>query len=146
MSRKPGAVHDDHKYLIHLVHEFSGMAEDGRGVFLTDTVFSALLEYARVHFAREETAMAIGGYAFIDRHREDHKRLVETVVRIRDEFVMSPEGRARDRILALMQRWLVEHVMGADLDFRDAVRGHEAEIAAKLREMNMPVNWAKAGA
>lgn len=139
------ALDDDHKYLFDLVHEYSAMTTDERGIFLTDTVFSALLEYAGFHFAREEAAMMICHYPSIDRHREEHGRLVETVKQVRAEYVLLSESGAKNRILALMQEWIVEHVIKSDFDYRDAMRRHEVEISARLREMAVPKNWANGG-
>ncbi len=89
--------------------------------------------------------MMICHYPAIDRHREEHGRLVETVKQVRAEYVLLSESGAKNRILALMQEWIVEHVIKSDFDYRDAMRRHEVEISARLREMAVPKNWANGG-
>ncbi len=108
------AVDADHQQLFALCGEVVSAVSAGRGASVVEGALDALGEYARVHFEREESILAESGYPQLAMHARQHARLLGQLREIKAE-AQSPE--AAGRIARLLQTWLLDHILVADMDY-----------------------------
>jgi len=73
-----------------------------------------LLEYAAMHLGAEEKLMLKAGYPELDGHKAVHDAFVQELLSIKESFDKDPTSITADKILQIMQDWLVTHIMGSD--------------------------------
>ncbi|MBT4220657.1 MAG: hemerythrin family protein [Rhodospirillaceae bacterium] len=134
MSVGIDALDDDHKILVSYLNEFIGACDKDEGIFVTDSIFSGLLEYTNYHFVREEKIMKVCGYSGYEAHKELHQVLTEKVIDARDRFILNRSGDLEVEIKDFLQSWLQEHILGSDMDYVSDCVGKEKEIAAALKD------------
>ena len=110
----------DHRLLFELlnrVHEASDRPDQGPVM----AILRELGRHTELHFGREEDLMAQCNYASAEFHRHEHRELFRQIKNYMDEL---NAGRLVASSVALfMQRWLLQHIAGAD-----------RELCAMLRE------------
>lgn len=108
----------DHRVLVDLLNRMHDAcaAEDEEEAF---GVLEELSAYTEWHFAREESLMAIHGYEFSERHRDEHEELTR---KVHDYINRALAGALRPRELAaFMTDWLMQHIVGADRHLGEAI-------------------------
>lgn len=118
-----GEMDQDHQALFDLLIRIR--RADERGDFReAKAVLEELHGYTEWHFAREEALMRIHGYEFAAEHQEEHQRLARQVAVMQDE--LAHDHLMPHDVANFMQRWLVNHIAGADR--------HAGEAIAQSRE------------
>lgn len=109
-------VDADHRRLLDLVNQLLDH-ENRREFEQAQALVEKLRAEAVAHFAHEEALMRDGGYWGLNRHHDDHVRLLKQF----DEYVARLKARGftwHAGTLALyMADWLVHHIDGADRRF-----------------------------
>ena len=122
----------DHKVLVGLLnrmHDASRASGD-----LTDLggILSALVDYTRYHFAREERAQESSGYPDIDEHREQHARLAIEARRLFEAYRRDPGGIDIGDLLDFLSDWLMDHILLHDMAIKPYLLANfEAVTAAE---------------
>lgn len=122
----------DHKVLVGLLnrmHDASRASGD-----LTDLggILSALVDYTRYHFAREERAQESAGYPDIDEHREQHARLSIEARRLFEAYRRDPGGIDVGDLLDFLSDWLMDHILLHDMAIKPYLLANlEAVTAAE---------------
>lgn len=107
-----------HQHLFGLLDKLYEAVCAGTAAQLVEEVVDELVDYTRQHFIVEESLMRELNYPGLDRHRQEHQDLLETVnskmnkLR-RGEKVMSIE------LLEFMNNWLCRHILMSDRQFKD---------------------------
>ncbi|MDY0241312.1 MAG: bacteriohemerythrin [Rhodospirillaceae bacterium] len=122
----------DHKVLIALlnqIHSCLGHPEERTNM---DSVLSSLLDYTAYHFRREEIFQEAVGYPGLAKHRAEHESLTIQVEELNHRYRLQPDSvRARD-LLTFLKRWLIDHILIADMAFKPYAQGRrDAEQAAQ---------------
>ncbi|MCB9957489.1 MAG: hemerythrin family protein [Rhodospirillaceae bacterium] len=114
------AIDADHQGLFALVRELEDA--DMTDGFL-DTIIWRLEEYAAGHFAREEAMMRKGGYPDLEEHMAGHRAFVEWLDTVKITYRRAAESpfEIGDMVNAFLERWLVEHILEEDMDYRDYI-------------------------
>lgn len=129
------ALDDDHKILIQALNDFIDALENDEGVFVTDGIFSVLLDYTNFHFAREEAIIEACGYEDLERHKETHLVLKEQLMDARRRYMLNPSCELEEEIREFLYNWLQTHILIRDMDYKDVVAqsGQDIdEILAKI--------------
>ncbi len=121
----------DHRYLMLLINTVElvlRFPEKPQDVLLA---FDELARYAREHFEREERVQISCHYVGYDRHKAEHRELLQSLaalrVRVEQAIARSAEEPAAltsqsAEITAFLRHWLIDHVMKADMKLAELFR------------------------
>ncbi len=142
----------DHRVLVDLLNRMHDASRaDGD---LTDIggILSALVDYTRYHFAREERAQAAAKYPDIAEHRLQHARLTGEAKRLFADFRADPSSVEVGDIVDFLSDWLMDHILLHDMSIKpyllanlDAVTAAEGVNYASLMTGDAPlgrIDWS----
>ncbi|BDG09967.1 bacteriohemerythrin [Anaeromyxobacter paludicola] len=104
-------IDTEHRYFFHLLEELDLAMRARRGDEVLGALYTALREYARIHFRDEERYLAQAGYPELDQQIREHGRFLH---HLKELEVNGPGAAAA---LAFVRNWLVEHILGTDQQF-----------------------------
>ncbi|HEY9080870.1 bacteriohemerythrin [Magnetovibrio sp.] len=130
MSVGCAALDNDHKILIQALNDFVDALENDEGVFVTDGIFSVLLDYTNYHFAREEAVMGACGYDDLAQHKQTHLELKEQLLDARRRYMLNPSSDLEEEIRDFLLSWLQTHILIRDMDYKDVVARSGQDIDA----------------
>ncbi len=117
-------IDQQHEELLANVSALREAARTG-DLALAEGVLTYLERYVAEHFATEERAMWEAGYPSLDAHWSLHLAFATELARRKAEYAAS---RSRAALLLdagrWMDRWLEEHLLGADAEMARFIRGH----------------------
>lgn len=110
----------EHKKLFSLLNELHDAMSKGRGRFVVVHVLQQLDEYARWHFAGEESAMQRAGYPGLAAHIAEHR---DFATKVADFYAESGEGQTGVPIdvLYFLRDWLQNHILHTDRQFAESL-------------------------
>ncbi|MGC2854708.1 bacteriohemerythrin [Novispirillum sp. DQ9] len=120
MSVGVPVLDDDHKVLINLLNEYVDALDNDEGLFVTDTIFTALGQYIDTHFRREEDIMAAAGYPDLKAHKAVHARMEAQFGELRDRILLDPSDAAQNRLKDFLHNWLTDHILKTDMAYKPA--------------------------
>lgn len=121
MSVGCAALDNDHKILIQALNDFIDALENDEGVFVTDGIFSVLLDYTNFHFAREEAILDACHYSDVASHKQTHIELKEQLMDARRRYMLNPSSDLEEEIRDFLLSWLQTHILIRDMDYKDVV-------------------------
>ena len=118
MSVGVAVLDDDHKKLLDIFNALlkSGIAAKDPGN-LTD-LLGSLVDYTKVHFAREEDIMERQGYPDLDAHKAAHRYFIDEIQKLSQDDDDSNEMMLRIDLILLLKEWLIEHIQSVDMQYR----------------------------
>lgn len=120
----------DHKTLVGLINNLHRSIGDSEEYATLGSVLKALEDYAEHHFAREERVMEVCRYPALAAHANMHRRLAQQVRDLKARYDIDRTAvRAKD-CLDFLNKWLIEHICSADMDYRAWVVGHAEALSA----------------
>ncbi|SCA56111.1 hypothetical protein MTBPR1_180024 [Candidatus Terasakiella magnetica] len=134
-------IDEDHRYLFHLIQQFYMATEREASLYEMDYILSILKAYARVHFGREEAILAMCGYDDLLEHTKKHEELLAELDEMRDYYMMSSDQDARENISATFYKWISNHILIHDADYKEAAQAKIEKVSAFLQEFDMPKSW-----
>lgn len=84
--------------------------------------FTELLGDVRLHFTTEERVMEVANYPGLAGHRKIHHQLFDEITLLMFR-ASAQEDTLRIRVIPLFKRWLVDHILGEDLDLSSYLHG-----------------------
>ncbi len=121
------AIDDQHRRIIGYISDLR-TARCQQGVAET---LGELLDYTLSHFEFEEALMAAAGYEGLEEHKHTHDAF-----RARIEAFAARHARGEDiseELLALLTRWLYEHIAEDDASYAPEVRERQAAEPERYR-------------
>ena len=79
-------------------------------------LFFKLVDYAKFHFAEEETLMKNSKYPKFGEHSGQHKEFVHKIVEMLGA-VKEGDPEISDKLLKFLMSWLIDHILGYDKEF-----------------------------
>ncbi len=118
MSVGVEVLDDDHKKLLDIFNALlkSGIAAKDP-VNLTD-LLGNLVDYTKVHFAREEDIMERQGYPDLDAHKAAHRYFIDEIQKLSQDDDDSNEMMLRIDLILLLKEWLIEHIQSVDMQYK----------------------------
>lgn len=112
------AFNDDHRRLVGMVNELHAGIVSGLGISQMTYILDGLVDYTRTHFKREEELMTKHAYPGLKAHRREHYDLM---VQVADFQTRLRDGMASFSIelMSFLRDWLVTHIKGTDMGYRD---------------------------
>ena len=110
----------EHKLLFAMAKRLS----DALGQLSSDefkTMLANIIEYTQVHFKHEEELLQEIGWSELSQHHEQHVRILTEI----KETISSTNKitTLEVKILRLLQKWIVDHIVHDDQQFRsDLIR------------------------
>lgn len=102
-----------HRIFFGMIKEFSGLADKNNHDAIQKRI-EFLLEYAAMHLGAEEKLMREAHYPELDEHKAVHDAFVRELLSIKASFDEDPDSVTAEKILKIMQDWLVNHIVGSD--------------------------------
>jgi len=121
MSVGCAALDNDHKILIQALNEFIDALANDEGLFVTEGIFSVLLDYTNFHFSREEAVLEACHYADLTNHKQTHIELKEQLMDARRRYMLNPSSDLEEELRTFLLSWLQTHILIRDMDYKDVV-------------------------
>jgi methyl-accepting chemotaxis protein len=111
-----GEIDRQHQILIEIANRLNAAMQSGKGRAATGAVLKELVDYTVEHFAFEERLMEKHAYGERTRHIEQHRRLVDDVLKFKREFDNGTTAVSVD-LMNFIRDWLVNHILKVDRAF-----------------------------
>jgi hemerythrin-like metal-binding protein len=110
-----------HKRLVSLLNNLHESMRTGQGKAVLGTTLNELIDYTAQHFQAEEALCEQAGYPDLDKHREEHRKLVNQVSELRGKFedgslLLSVE------VLQFLKDWVTEHITHSDSRYTSYIK------------------------
>lgn len=109
-----------HRELFDWLAELESATSDRR-MMTSVYALTRLVQYTRSHFATEEALMRACGYPRIDAHMAEHAELCRKLARLQAAAVSEDTS---GETISVLRSWLIDHVMGVDMDYVPHVKAH----------------------
>lgn len=113
-----GVLDDDHKKLVGMVNELYDAMQAGHGRESLGRILNALVQYTKVHFAREEKFFAQTGYPASVAHKHEHDALTKQVLDVQQKYNSGAAATLSLDVMHFLKNWLVNHIQGSDQKYR----------------------------
>jgi hemerythrin-like metal-binding protein len=122
------SLDDDHRGVLDKLNDLliALRSTDQTGILMS---FTALTAEARAHFAVEEARMREVGYPELDRHCEQHERLLRGLAELRYTASAAQNFPLSIDPLVFLERWFVPHLKHDDRQLADFLAARETEPA-----------------
>jgi hemerythrin len=111
-------IDDDHKRLVGMINELFDSMQAGHGREALGRVLDGLVQYTKMHFAREESFFARTGYPAAVAHKQEHDALTRQVMEVQRKHAAGAQAALTLEILQFLKNWLVHHIQGSDQKYR----------------------------
>ncbi len=111
-------IDNQHKVLVSLINELSGLVSDKFDRGGAEDVFNQLKSYTEFHFATEESLMAQYHYVERDLHAHllQHRQFEEEIASVQHDFSQISIEDC-NVILSYLTNWLIKHICKVDKRF-----------------------------
>ncbi len=109
-------IDSDHRHLFDLINSFHYAFIQNRERKEILRLLNSLVKYSEEHFQREEKMMADHGYPGLERHRDIHAGLFETIFVLQARLEEASIKMEKETI-AFLGTWLTDHIAEEDRAF-----------------------------
>lgn len=102
-----------HKKLVDFLNQLFDAMSVGKGSEVLSEILNGLTDYTVKHFATEEKYMVVYAFPNYKNHKIEHKKLVEEVAQLKEEFE-NGNKRLTIEVVNFLKEWLVSHILGSD--------------------------------
>ena len=106
-------IDDDHKRLLGLANELYDAIGANRGREVLGPILDGLVNYTRVHFAREEKFFAQTNYPEAATHKQKHEELMRQVLSIQERWNGGSNTLTLET-MTFLKDWLFDHILDCD--------------------------------
>jgi hemerythrin len=111
----------DHRRLLNLAEEMVLAARQQAQPLTAGEVLEDLIAYAEEHFLHEERLMQTTGYAGLQEHQVEHRRLLDEIRRYQADM---GQGRVNaDDVARYVADWIFGHIDSEDRKYGDHLNG-----------------------
>ena len=118
MSVGVTVLDEDHQKLVSLLNELHEGIASGHGTETLGKILNALVEYTKVHFAREEEFFAQTGYPDAAAHHQKHEDLTSKVLEIQAHYNKGHFDALSLDALEFLKEWIYGHIQGSDKSYK----------------------------
>lgn len=111
-----GIIDADHRKLIELVNALHDATVEGRGREIVGDIITKLMGYTQEHIRREEALMESIHFPNLDKHRSQHRNLMEKAQLIEQRF-KAGQITVASQLSTLLRDWLSLHIRRSDKEF-----------------------------
>lgn len=116
-------IDDQHKELVNLLNLLASHLAQRADKAVLDDILNNLADYACYHFVTEEIIWQqyFAGDNWEIRHKHEHQRFVEELLKLKDEENINPLNRVVEHALSFLTHWLAFHILDDDKRMAKAV-------------------------
>jgi hemerythrin len=114
-----------HRVLIGFINDANRLLKEPEAAAEMDRVLDNLMDYAKVHFAYEETLLRQSGYALLPEHEREHRGYRVTVERLYQKH-RNERGRIDVELCHFLKSWLSDHILKSDMQYAAHLQGYLA--------------------
>lgn len=114
---------DDHKKLVGMVNELYDAMQAGHGKESLGPILDRLVDYTKVHFAREEKFFTQTGYPDAAPHKQQHDALTRQVLDVQRKYAAGATATVSLEVMHFLRDWLINHIQGSDQKYRPHLNG-----------------------
>jgi hemerythrin len=118
------ALDDDHKKLVTMLNELYDAMQAGHGRDSLGRILDGLVQYTKMHFAREEKFFAQTGYLAAGPHKQEHEALTRQVLDVQKKYAAGAVTTLSLDVMHFLKNWLVNHIQGSDQKYRPHLNEH----------------------
>ena len=115
-----------HQRLFRIIQELRRSVAAGEGHAVVEAAIARVVNYTIEHFATEESFMEEHGFPTAAEHRLEHNVLTLEINKLQNEHEAG-NAEAAMKLLEFLQRWQVEHILRADMQYAEFVAAKAAE-------------------
>jgi hemerythrin len=118
-------IDSEHKRLFEIAGRIFAVNNPLMDITVIKKVVHQLYDYMQEHFHHEETYMVEVVYSDTGMHKEKHAEIINEmndIVERSKNFI-----QIQNRLVILMRKWLLEHILKEDLKVKKAIDIHGAE-------------------
>lgn len=109
-------IDSQHKMLCAYINALHRAAEKNHGGQAIMEIVGCLKAYTSTHFSTEEQYFSHSAYPDTEKHKQIHRRFVETVTEVERNLVNGATS-VNDELLVFLKNWLLNHIKGTDQQF-----------------------------
>jgi hemerythrin len=113
-----GVLDEDHKRLVGLVNELYDAMQGGHGRDALGRILNSLIQYTKMHFAREENFFNQTAYPAAAAHHKEHEALTRQVLDVQQKYAAGVTATLSLEVLQFLKNWLIQHIQGSDQKYR----------------------------
>lgn len=114
-------IDEQHKHLVKIINELHAAIKKRGDINHTYKTYLELIEYTKTHFTQEETLMKNINYPALTEHVEQHTKLKEQVLDLKQKFSTNKKEICVETILFL-KNWLTDHIISEDLKYAPYIK------------------------
>ena len=116
-------VDEDHRKLVGLLNELFAACFAAQGPAVLTRIVDELVDYTKYHFEREENFLAEAGYAGLEDHMAQHRKMIAEVEGIREKLGTGATHDLSNKTLKFLSEWLTDQIRSEDKEFGALLRG-----------------------
>lgn len=106
-------VDTQHRQLVYYLNSLYRGMKSGKGFDVMNEILNGLTKYTVIHFHTEEELMKKYKYPDIEKHKNEHIRLIEEVKAFKCDFEIKKRTLSFD-VAEYLKSWLKNHILGTD--------------------------------
>lgn len=112
------SIDEEHKNLLHLINNLQSAVRYYTGEEFERRALAELMDYTRVHFAREEELMQTHQFPGFAEHKRQHDEMAAKAQAMVERYEQDALG-AMDEISTFLRDWLIRHINGTDQEYSE---------------------------
>ena len=109
-------IDEQHKLWVRMLNDLHDAMKAGKGKDKVGETLSGLVNYTKVHFAKEEELMRSAGYRYFAEHKRIHEDMVKEVESLLTRY-KSGELVITLEVMQFLKNWLSEHILLTDKNY-----------------------------
>jgi hemerythrin len=109
-------IDEQHKKLIGIINRLNDAMKAGKGKDALSQILSETADYTIYHFGTEEKYMQQFGYPGYQRHKIEHKGLLDKVTALAKDLAAGKITITLD-VMTFLKDWLSKHIVGTDKQY-----------------------------
>ena len=124
-------IDSEHKRLFEIAGQILAINNPVLDTPVIKKLVNQLYDYMKTHFENEENYMTSVVYSDTGTHTEKHAEIISEmndILRLSKNFI-----QIENRLVPLMRKWLLDHILNEDLKVKKAIDIHETENAETIQ-------------
>jgi hemerythrin len=105
---------DDHRKLIGIINQLHFGIKAGHERKILRAILNQLLDYAKIHFAREEALLSKAKSPDTLAHKLEHDRFISEIETLQKKFDSTPVATLDLALMTFLRKWQATHVQSFD--------------------------------
>ncbi len=110
------SIDQQHRKLVSLINQLQTAVDYSTGEEFEREALDELVDYTKTHFSYEEGLMEKYGYAELEPHKAQHRKMIAKVEAVLSEYEQN-QDRAMQDALDFLKDWLIRHINGTDKQY-----------------------------